>query len=493
MAQEIINVGESANDGSGESLRSAFEAVNNNFTQIWSAGPVNTNVVISGNTVTVTGVNNNLVLAGNGIGNVQVNSSLVPGIDGVYDIGDPNARVNTVYATYFVGNGSQLTGIAGGGSGSSIANGVSNIAIAELSGPITMRVGPTANMVVITNSAMTVDGNVTASYFTGDGGGLSNVAVNYSNANVATYLPVNTSNVRGNVITGITLVRAPNIVAEQRVTVGAATIANTGAIQGTTVSVSGNITAATFVGSGAALTGVYNNASAQAFLASGTLASNIVPAGNGVYNLGTPTARFNDVYLAGNSIFLGGAEFSANSDAVVVTNPAGGTFTLQGAGAFGQYGNSNVEAYLPTYSGDLAPGNLTATGNVAGAFVIGDGRFLSNVTPTSNAVVQAIQNGTSRVDIPSVNGNIEACVDGVTTATLTTAGISVTGNVTATEGFVGNIFTTLIDSGDSSEITVTPDMRMLATLTVDTDAVVGGNVEASYFLGNGRFLSLIHI
>jgi hypothetical protein len=220
MAQEIINVGESANDGSGESLRSAFQAVNNNFTQIWSAGPVNTNVVISGNTVTVTGVNNNLVLAGNGIGNVQVNSSLVPGIDGVYDIGDPNARVNTVYATYFVGNGSQLTGVGGGGSGSSIANGVSNVSIADVSGPVTIRVGPTPNIVVITSTALTVTGNITGNYVFGNGAFLTGIASPYGNANVAAYLPTNTANVGAGNVSATGNVRSANLIATGNIFVG---------------------------------------------------------------------------------------------------------------------------------------------------------------------------------------------------------------------------------------------------------------------------------
>ena len=106
MAQQIIDTGAAANDGTGEPLRDAFTAVNENFTEIYTAGPVGSNVVISGNTITVTGTNNNLVLRANGIGNIQANSSIMPSIDAVYDIGAPARRVDTVYAAYFVGNGS---------------------------------------------------------------------------------------------------------------------------------------------------------------------------------------------------------------------------------------------------------------------------------------------------------------------------------------------------------------------------------------------------
>jgi hypothetical protein len=38
MAQEIINIGSSPNDGSGDPLRVAFQKINNNFSQLYSSG-----------------------------------------------------------------------------------------------------------------------------------------------------------------------------------------------------------------------------------------------------------------------------------------------------------------------------------------------------------------------------------------------------------------------------------------------------------------------
>lgn len=48
---EIINVGATANDGTGDPLRIAFEKVNNNFTNLWSTGYNTQNVVTNGNTI----------------------------------------------------------------------------------------------------------------------------------------------------------------------------------------------------------------------------------------------------------------------------------------------------------------------------------------------------------------------------------------------------------------------------------------------------------
>ena len=104
MAQQIIDIGAAANDGTGEPLRDAFNAVNENFTEIYAAGPVGSNVVISGNTITVTGTNNNLVLAANGIGNIQAHSTIMPSIDAVSDIGAPTRPIANIKGNLIGGN-----------------------------------------------------------------------------------------------------------------------------------------------------------------------------------------------------------------------------------------------------------------------------------------------------------------------------------------------------------------------------------------------------
>jgi hypothetical protein len=111
MAQQIIDTGAAANDGTGEPLRQAFTDVNTNFTQIWTAGPVGSNVRISNNVISTTGLNQNLIIEANGIGTVNFDSTMLPGINSVYDIGSPSAQFDTIYGQYFVGNGALLTGI----------------------------------------------------------------------------------------------------------------------------------------------------------------------------------------------------------------------------------------------------------------------------------------------------------------------------------------------------------------------------------------------
>lgn len=172
--QQEIDVGAVANDGTGESLRDAFNAVNNNFANIWAQGPVGTNVLIRNNEVTTDVTNLDLKIAGNGVGNVVVASTLQPTIDGVYDLGRSTRRFGDVYGTYFYGNGAFLTGLATANAFATIdANGV--LITANTSSTVTIDAG---NNITITANAATstidfaVDdnptfANVTATNFNG--------------------------------------------------------------------------------------------------------------------------------------------------------------------------------------------------------------------------------------------------------------------------------------------------------------------------------------
>lgn len=77
MAKQTINIGVAANDGTGDPLRTSFDKVNDNFDEIYLAGPVGTNIKISSNSIISTDTNGNITLAPDGTGLVQVSSDLV--------------------------------------------------------------------------------------------------------------------------------------------------------------------------------------------------------------------------------------------------------------------------------------------------------------------------------------------------------------------------------------------------------------------------------
>ena len=93
----------------GESLTTAFTAVNVNFDQIFAAGPVNSNIQIANNTVLTTNTNGNINLVPNGVGTVVVNSSVLPDAANSRNLGSANNRFSTIYAQYYNMSGNLLT------------------------------------------------------------------------------------------------------------------------------------------------------------------------------------------------------------------------------------------------------------------------------------------------------------------------------------------------------------------------------------------------
>jgi hypothetical protein len=189
MSQIIIDIGATPDDSLGTPLRQAFADINQMFSEVYTAGPVDSNVRISNNSITTTALNSNLILNPSGIGKVQVNNSVVPAINDVYDLGSPTQRFNTVYlgsggfdvsgnlvidgsiiaaanvvAEYFIGNGSLLTGIDA--DTTRIINGNSNIQ-AYANGNIAVTVSGVGNTAVFSsnllsiNTDVLVDGNLT--------------------------------------------------------------------------------------------------------------------------------------------------------------------------------------------------------------------------------------------------------------------------------------------------------------------------------------------
>ncbi len=371
MSQQIIDIGAAANDGTGEPLRSAFNAVNLNFTEVYAAGPVGSNVKITGNTITVSGINNNLVLAANGIGNVQSNSTIMPSIDSVYDIGSANMRFGDIYGTYIYGNGAFLTGIAGGGSGNAITNGDSSVAIPAVNG----------------NVSVTIDG-------------------------------------RGNVL----VVQRQNVV----------------------------------------------------------VAANIVPSANVTYNLGSANNAWQDLYLSNSTIYLGNSTIQSNATSFTLTTPTGGALIFQGNGIVNSYANSNVAAFLPTYTGNVRAGNVSATGNVTGQYIIGDGGFLSNIVFTGNVAVSQLGNGTTVLRVEGAGGNITSTVGGVSNVQVTTpTGIAITGNVSATGNITGNYIL-----GNGSQLTGMPppyaNANVEAFLPTYTGNIAAGNLSVTSNISAGN-------
>jgi len=77
MAQITLNVGSNANDGTGQTLRSAMQDVNTMFTELYASPLFADGISISGNNISANRTNDDLVLSPSGTGSVLINNLTV--------------------------------------------------------------------------------------------------------------------------------------------------------------------------------------------------------------------------------------------------------------------------------------------------------------------------------------------------------------------------------------------------------------------------------
>ena len=95
-----------------------------------------------------------------------------------------------------------------------------------------------------------------------------------------------------------------------------------------------------------------------------TLATNLMPAANVTYNLGSTTQRWNDLWLANSTIYMGNASISANATSLVFTNPGGGQTVFAGATA-------GLTGATVSVTGNITGGNLSVgTGTITGGNIV---------------------------------------------------------------------------------------------------------------------------
>ena len=86
MAQQSVGIGSSANDGTGDPLRTAFTKINENFTEVYSSLGMDTDkgIDINSNTITSTMTNEDIIIDPNGTGKIELSGDVE--IDNVLNI-----------------------------------------------------------------------------------------------------------------------------------------------------------------------------------------------------------------------------------------------------------------------------------------------------------------------------------------------------------------------------------------------------------------------
>jgi hypothetical protein len=77
MAQQTLNVGSNANDGTGDTLRAAMIKVNDMFTEVYASSLFNDSISLVGNEITATRSNDDLVIRPSGTGTVAIDKLVV--------------------------------------------------------------------------------------------------------------------------------------------------------------------------------------------------------------------------------------------------------------------------------------------------------------------------------------------------------------------------------------------------------------------------------
>jgi hypothetical protein len=333
------------------------------------------------------------------------------------------AAPGNVTATYFIGNGSQLTGITAA-SASNISNGTSNISIPTANGNIYVTVGSTGNIITVTSTAVDINGTLNVNGNINTANYISGTLTTASQPNITSVGTLSSLSVTNNGTFG-------NVYANSG-TIGAQTLkgegGNIGNVQG--ANVSGTVSSATTASTaGTVTTNAQSNITSVGVLTGLVMAGNITPNVSNTYNLGNTDNRWNNLFLSGNTIYLGNASIGSDGNNVTITNPNGGQLVIAGNG-----------------------------------------------TASSNT----IYNGNSDVSIPTANGNVNVVAAGNTTLTITGTGANVTGtlNVTANAN-VGNLGATGVVATTIGGALTTNAQSNITSVGTLTSLDVTGNIQTS--------------
>ena len=144
------------------------------------------------------------------------------------------------------------------------------------------------------------------------------------------------------------------------------------------------------------------------------------------------------------------------------------------------YGNADVANYLPTFSGNVAAGNVSATGNIVGSYILGNGALLSGLAA-------GYSNASAASFLSSFGSNSISTSGNITSGNILAGAVSASGNITGaiiqTSGTSGNIF----GANNISANTFSAAGQVSAnTLYVSSNANILGNLNVQ---GNVTFIN----
>ena len=401
-----------------------------------------------------------------------------------YDTGNLEApgaisAVGNITGDFFIGNGSQLTGLPATYSNAEVA----------------------AFLADFGSNVISSTGNITGDYFIGNGSQLTGLPATYSNADVATFLAdfgANSISTTGNVTAGyfigdgafLTNIPAGNITNAYGNSNVATFLADFGA---NAISTTGNITGGNLRTSGSAgnIVGV-DYISANYFVGNGSLltsitAANADSANTAIYVTGNAQGNITSVGIltsvsvsgnveAGNVLLgdlLGAGNVTATGNVTGGNINTGGLITATGNITVGNVltgGIVSATGNIVTAGNVLTDGVVSAIGNVTGNYILGNGSQLTGIAGTyGNANVSNF--------LANFGSNVISTTGNVTSGNVNTGVVSATGNIYALNTYIAGSGTVAVFGTTSTATTA------VIANSFPTTVAIGGNAS-SVFLGN---------
>ena len=437
MAQQTVSIGSTANDGTGDPLRTAFTKINANFSELYGASPFGQQISITGNQISANSSNADLVLSGSGTGSVVASAIRISGTS----ISSDDSTQVQVNENLDVGGNITASGNITA-TGNIFANG--NINLGNASGDQTKVVGVfeadniqidgTTITTNTTNGSVTITGNATGGVVVENLTFNDNTITSASNGDI-NLTPGGTGNVVAGAVTfnGTTLSAADST----KITVAEA-LDVTGALTGTSGSFSTTlgVTGATTLSGGATVNGSLTAGS----LTTNSITSNGSNADISIQPSGTGAVSISAIQVAGTEIS------STDSSQVTIKESVNITGTTMTANVT-TTGNTTISGALTTGTFNVGDLNINADGKIStdtngdidldpdGTGVV---NIASNITHTGTQTTT----GQLNVDNIRIDGNVISATSGAITLT-PAAGQNVTVSGTNTNFTAAEIHGTL--------------------------------------------------
>ena len=478
----------------GENLNTAFTKINNNFDQIWAAGPVNSNIKISNNTIYTLDTNGELILNPNGTGNVVANAHVIPDTTLIRNLGSPSRIWNEAYINYLS---------------------VGTLAPAEFTIPV-------GNLHISggnANAFLKTDGNGNLSWgfpIAAAGGNTTQIQYNNNGALDASDTFTFTSNTSTVTIQNVTTTGRANLNNVGNVQIAGGTAGYVLQTDGT-----GNLSWTAPTGNITSILDqqIFGDGSTTSFtLITPSVTNAVIVSINGVmqipdtaYTVSSDVITFTEAPLTSDLVDIRFLVFGASSN----NTPGGATGFIQFNGGNGFAGSGNLRYIAST--GNLYSANISVSGNVTASYYSGDGSHLTGITAVADTGTITFANN---VISTSDSGNaINIIAPQSTPVSMATGGNSATGqllwatNIGAltpaqiNNGVLGgNTWGTQITVGNTGAVigsnsvvglktwtfgttgTLTGTGGIIAgNITANVDVSATGNISGTYILGNVSF------